>query len=185
MQAKKLIVGLGNPGDKYMQTRHNVGFLVLDSLCSGEFKFEKKFNAEVCEQGEGVILMKPQTFMNLSGEAMKTFTDYYKITLENIWVVHDDIDIPFGEIRIREGGSSAGHKGVESAIKQLGIESFLRFRVGVKNENLNVIDTEDFVLQRFTKEEGEKLPQIINLCVNEIEELSKEGKVEPKTLKIE
>jgi len=99
--------------------------------------------------------------------------------------VHDDIDIPFGEIRIKQGGSSAGHKGVESTIQQLGTQDFLRFRIGVKNENLNIIDTEDFVLQRFTKDEEKLLPKIIDLCVKEIEETLKEDNKEPKTLKVD
>lgn len=185
MEVKTLIAGLGNPGQKYVNTRHNVGFMVLDSLCTGEFKLEKKSNAEICEQDNGVVLMKPQTFMNLSGEAVKSFADYYKVSPENIWVVHDDVDIPFGEIRIKEGGSSAGHKGIESIIQHLGTQNFLRFRVGVKNDSFGIIETEDFVLQRFSKEEEEKLPQIIDICVKELKEILDSGDKETKTLKIE
>lgn len=185
MEVKALIVGLGNPGQKYAHTRHNVGFMVLDSLCMGEFKLEKKYNAVICEHDNGVVLMKPQTFMNLSGEAVKSFADYYKVIPENIWVVHDDVDIPFGEIRIKEGGSSAGHKGIDSIIKHLGTQNFLRFRVGVKNNSLGTIETEDFVLQRFSKEEEGNLPQIIDLCVKKIGELLESGYKEAKTLKLE
>lgn len=185
MKVKTLIVGLGNPGTKYEKTRHNAGFLVLDALCMNEFKFEKKFNAEICEFEDEAVLMKPQTFMNLSGEAVKSFADYYKIEPQNIWVVHDDVDIPFGEIRIKESGSSAGHKGIDSMITHLGIQDFLRFRIGIKNEILENIETEDFVLQRFGKDEEGKLPEIIDLCVKEIQEILKSGDREAKTLKIE
>jgi len=179
MKVKTLIVGLGNPGPKYDRTRHNVGFMVLDALCHGEFKLEKKFEAEICEQGEAV-LMKPQTFMNLSGKAVQSFADYYDVTPENIWIVHDDIDIPFGEIRIREGGSSAGHKGIDSIIDSLG-EKTWRFRVGVKNESLANIETESFVLHRFNKEEEEKLAGIIDICAKEIEATLEKG-IEPNKL---
>lgn len=183
MKVKTLIVGLGNPGQKYEKTRHNVGFMILDRL-SGEFKYEKKFDAEVSVLTDGTILMKPQTFMNLSGEAVNLFADYYKVALENIILVHDEVDLPLGEIRIREGGSSAGHKGVESVIQHLGSEGFLRFRIGVKNGDLGMIETEDFVLQRFSEEEEEKLQKIIDLCVSEITNIVKGAGREPKTLKI-
>jgi len=184
MKVKTLIVGLGNPGNKYVHTRHNVGFMVLDKLCDGEFKLEKKFNAEICELDNEIILLKPQTFMNLSGEAIKSFADYYKVDPKDIWVIHDDLDISFGEIRVREGGSSAGHKGIESIIKHLGTQDFLRFRIGVKNEMLDKIETEDFVLQGFSENENKKLPKVINICINEIKEMLETGNIEPKTLKI-
>lgn len=185
MKVKTIIVGLGNPGTKYEKTRHNAGFATLDALCANELKFEKKFNAVICELGSEVVLMKPQTFMNLSGEAVKSFTDYYKVAPENIWVIHDDVDIPFGEVRVREGGSSAGHKGIDSIIQHLGTQDFLRLRIGVKNEMLENIETEDFVLQRFSKDEEAKLPEIIDLCMGEIKEILKSGDREAKTLKIE
>ncbi len=203
MKVKTLIVGLGNPGEKYEKTRHNAGFMVLDVLCNN-FKFEKKFNAEVCrlsschsrEDGnldseqarmtnEGdIILMKPQTFMNLSGEAVQSFAGYYKIQPGNIWIIHDDIDIPFGEIRVKKGGSSAGHKGVQSIIEKMGTEDFWRFRVGVKNNDLARIETEDFVLQRFNPDEAGVLDKIINLAADEIKLFLKEGTLEAKTLKL-
>ena len=187
MKVKTLIVGLGNPGQKYEKTRHNIGFMVLDAL-SSDFKFEKKFNAEICIMNHGedsgqarmtdnIILMKPQTFMNLSGEAVKKFADYYKIKTENIWVIHDDIDIPFGEVRIRKDGSSAGHKGIESVIQNLGTNKFWRFRVGVKNGDLGVIETEDFVLQRFEPNEEKALSKIIEACTTEIKKLIVNGGV--------
>lgn len=184
MKVKTLIVGLGNPGQKYEQTRHNVGFVVLDSFCVDDFKLGRKFDAELCDQGDGTVLVKPQTFMNLSGEAVKAFVDYYKVEPQNIWVVHDDVDIPFGEIRVRKGGSSAGHKGVDSIIESLGTQDFLRFRVGVKNEDLGRLETEDFVLQRFSKDEEREVPKIVDLCVKEIKEILANGDKGQKTLKI-
>ncbi|MEK7447657.1 MAG: aminoacyl-tRNA hydrolase [Patescibacteria group bacterium] len=184
MKVKTLIVGLGNPGTKYEKTRHNVGFMVLDTLCAN-FKFEKKFNAEICDFGNETVLMKPQTFMNSSGKALAAFADYYKVEPKNIWVVHDEVDIPLGEIRIREGGSSAGHKGIDSVIENLGTKDFLRLRMGVKNENLGMIETEDFVLQRFGENEEDKLPKIISLCVGEIKETLTSGDRKPKILKVE
>lgn len=210
MKVKTLIVGLGNPGEKYVRTRHNTGFMVLDKLCNGEFKFEKKFNVEICDSlrchsREGrnldsgqvclparqarmtdneIILMKPQTFMNSSGKAVKSFSDYYKISPENVLVVYDDVDIPFGEIRVREGGSSAGHKGIQSVIEHLGTSDFLRFRIGVKNENLGMIETEDFVLQKFDKNEEQDLSHVIKLCIDEINRTLETGDRKPKTLKV-
>ena len=186
MKVKTLIVGLGNPGTKYDNTRHNTGFMVLDSLCEGEFQFSKKFDADLCALEFGVYLMKPQTFMNLSGNSVGPFTEYYQLESKNIWIIHDDIDIPFGEIRVRKGGSSAGHKGVDSIIERLGTKHFLRFRVGVKNKLLkNYIETEDFVLQRFSKSEEERLQEIVDLCIFELKNRLKEGKEETKTLKID
>lgn len=185
MKVKTLIVGLGNPGQKYINTRHNVGFKILDALCTSEFKPEKRFNAEICEYDSNVILLKPQTFMNLSGKAVASFADYYKVGQENIWVIHDDIDIPFGEIRVREDGSSAGHKGIDSVIEHLGTKEFLRFRVGVKNESLETVETEVFVLQRFSKDEEEKIPKVVSLCTNEVKKmLGSEGDKQPKILKV-
>ncbi len=223
MKVKTLIVGLGNPGPKYTGTRHNVGFMVLDSLCA-DFKVEKKFDAKVCEMididsrrmfarplaGENdieggkkkgfldsslrevarndkekagkIILFKPQTFMNLSGKAVKSFADFYKVSPENIWVVYDDIDIDFGEVRIRENGSSAGHKGVQSIIDKLGTENFWRFRIGVKNEKLGQIETEDFVLQRFASDEEMVLPEIVEKCADEIKKSIREGSPEAKII---
>ena len=130
-----------------------------------------------------IILMKPQTFMNSSGEAVRAFIDYYKLDPQGVWVVHDDVDIPFGEIRVRKGGSSAGHKGVESIIKHLGTQNFLRFRIGIKNELTERVETESFVLQRFSKDEEKKLSHIINLCMDEITKTLATGEIEPKTLK--
>lgn len=142
----KLIVGLGNPGSKYEKTRHNLGFMVIDFLIENEQFDSKK-----------VKLIKPQTFMNNSGQAVKEITDYYKIDVKDIVVIHDDIDLPLGEIKIQQDRNSAGHKGVQSIIDALGTKDFIRVRIGIRPEELT-LDTEKFVIQKFTPEE-EKIVQ--------------------------
>lgn len=137
----KLIVGLGNPGEKYQRTRHNVGFMVLEQFLKNYEPVEKtvwednkKFKTELVEinwENEKVILAKPQTFMNNSGLAVQLLTTYYKLLTTDIWVLHDDIDLPLGKIKIRAGGGSAGHKGVDSIIKSLATDKFIRFRLGI------------------------------------------------------
>lgn len=128
------IVGLGNPGEKYKNTRHNIGFRVIDEFREknnfSEFRISQKFNAEISKgeiAGQSVILAKPQTFMNNSGKAVKSL-------LRNLFVIHDDIDLPLGKIKIVKNRGSAGHKGVESIIKELGTKNFIRFRIGISPE---------------------------------------------------
>ncbi|GAI34898.1 unnamed protein product [marine sediment metagenome] len=134
-----LIVGLGNPGIKYKRTRHNIGFQVLDKFQREndfpDFKFSKKFNALISEKNIGkekIILAKPKTFMNNSGQSVKKITRYYSLPFINLIVVHDDIDLPLEKIRISKKRGSAGHKGVESIIKELGNKNFVRLRVGIQ-----------------------------------------------------
>jgi peptidyl-tRNA hydrolase, PTH1 family len=141
----KLIVGLGNPGEKYKETRHNIGFMVLDKVAKvssfakasedkQSFRFEKKLGVEIIKGKIGnteVILAKPQTFMNLSGQVVSKVANYYKIKPQDIWVICDDIYLPLGKLRIREKGSSGGHKGLVSIIQELGSNAFIRFRVGI------------------------------------------------------
>jgi PTH1 family peptidyl-tRNA hydrolase len=131
-----LIVGLGNPGEKYQNTRHNIGFMVVDRLFKNQVPFgtnwifDKSFNALYYKKAD-LVMVKPQTFMNASGIAVKKIADFYKIDTENIWVVNDDIDLPLGKIRIKSGGGSAGHRGIESIVRELKSEVFVRFRLGV------------------------------------------------------
>jgi len=147
----KLIVGLGNPGVKYAKTRHNVGFLVVEAL-SRIFNLQfsiLKHKSEIF-LGKDIILIKPQTFMNLSGEAVAAVKSYYKIETSDIWVIHDDVDFEAGKMKIQVGGGSAGHNGLKSIIETLGESDFVRFRVGVgRPVNVN-IPVEDFVLQNLT-----------------------------------
>ena len=175
-----IIVGLGNPGKKYKNTRHNIGFQIVDELAKEnnfpEFRLSKKFNSLVSESilnNEKIILAKPQTFMNQSGKAAKALTSFYKITppgrvvitrpgrVVDLVVAHDDIDLSLGKIKIVKNRGAAGHKGVESIIKELGTEDFIRFRIGIQPEKGKPKNVEKFVLQKFDKEEKEILKQII------------------------
>jgi peptidyl-tRNA hydrolase, PTH1 family len=131
----KIIVGLGNPGREYESSRHNIGFMVLDKLAKElttsriSFSIDPKHNVLVAKVGD-VMLVKPQTFMNKSGEAVKGLLDYYKLTADDLWIIHDDIDLPLGKIRIREQGAAGGHNGVDSIIQAIGTDKFVRFRLG-------------------------------------------------------
>ena len=137
----KLIVGLGNPGKEYENTRHNFGFIVLDYIQSS--------NEELLREKK-IIFEKPQTFMNESGKAVKKITDFYKILPEEILVLHDDLDLPLGEIRVSQNSGAAGHKGVQSIIDNLGSKNFTRIRLGIKPASG---DVEKFVLQKFSENE--------------------------------
>lgn len=161
----KLVVGLGNPGDKYEKTRHNVGFRVCDELRNklgmGDWKYEKKYEAEIAEDKEKQLtLMKPQTFMNLSGKSVSQYANFFKIDPVDILVIYDDVDLMFGEVRFRDKGSSAGHKGMQSIIDLIGTSEFPRMKIGIGHEEKK-IPTEAFVLQKFGEEEGDELPEII------------------------
>ncbi|MCL5094297.1 MAG: aminoacyl-tRNA hydrolase [Patescibacteria group bacterium] len=173
-----IIVGLGNPDKKYEKTRHNVGFMILDRLADSSWKYSKKFKAEICHtyiEGQDVMLIKPQTYMNKSGEAVRNFVGFLNIPTDRVWVVHDDIDLNLGTIRVREGGSAGGHKGVISVINFLGTERFPRFRVGIKNEKADTMPSEKFVLQKFDKEELGMLNEVIEKTIKLIKKSLKEG----------
>lgn len=163
-----LIVGLGNPEKKYEKTRHNLGFRIVDKL-AGDYKItlkeEKKFKAQLGRVHQGpdeAVLVKPLTYMNNSGEAVKKIADYFDIYENDVWVIHDDIDIELGKIRIRKGGSSAGQKGVQSVIDHLGTPEFIRFRLGIKPEEGTNVPSEDFVLSKFRPEEEEVIKDIVD-----------------------
>lgn len=162
-----LIVGLGNPDKKYEKTRHNIGFMVLDKLVhdhEGKWQYSKKFNAEVARvyiEGQDVMLIKPQTYMNKSGESVRSFVGFLSIPTDRVWLVHDDVDLDLGTVRVRTYGSSGGHKGVLSVISCLGTEKLTRFRIGIKTAALEIQATEKFVLGRFTNEEEEDLKNAI------------------------
>lgn len=148
-----VIAGLGNPTSKYTGTRHNVGFEVIDELAERMgIKVNNKKHKALCGQGkigsEKVILIKPQTFMNLSGEAVRAVVDFYKLTPENIIIIYDDIDLDVGKIRIRPKGSAGGHNGIKSIIAHMGTSEFKRVRVGVGAKN-NGSDLVDHVLGKF------------------------------------
>lgn len=164
-----LIVGLGNPGIKYKNTRHNIGFRVLDEFQNennfSDFEFSKKFNSLISDgtiKKKTILLAKPQTFMNNSGRSVKRLINFYKIKSSNLIVVHDDIDLVFETIRISEKRGSAGHKGVKSIIKELGTKDFTRLRIGIRNQKPGAKkNTEKYVLEKFTEQEEQDLKKII------------------------
>lgn len=155
----KYIIGLGNPGKKYKNTRHNVGFMVIDELLKRhQWKLNKvKFNGKYAlEQlnGEKVILLQPQTYMNLSGESIKPLMKYYNIDLDDVLVIYDDLDLPIGKVRLRQKGGHGGHNGVRSTIDHLGTKSFKRIRIGVGRPS-NDMAIVDYVLSKFAKDQME------------------------------
>lgn len=171
----KLIIGLGNPGKEYAKTRHNAGFMVVDALAKvlgADFKFQKKFNAEIAQvklENEDVVLLKPQTFMNLSGSPVRAVMDFYKIKIKDIIVVQDDKDILFGEVKYQNNRSAAGHNGIKSLIEHLGTQDFARIRIGVAWQDKEKMgDTADFVLRNFTKTELQNLEKIIQDIIVQI-----------------
>lgn len=164
----KITVGLGNPGEKFKNTRHNVGFLVVDKLAEklkiNNWQFKKKFRAEILEC-KNLILVKPQIFMNDSGIAVKKIASFYQKTLNSsllitnyLYLVHDELDLNLGEYKIQFGRGAAGHKGVESVTRELGTKDFWRVRVGIGPSNKA---EEQFVLEKFGKEEKEVLEKVI------------------------
>jgi len=179
----KLIVGLGNPGKEYDGTRHNFGFAVLDAIAAkhdASFNLDKKFKAEICElfiNGEKIIMAKPQTFMNKSGESVREIVGYFNISNDRVWVTYDDIDLEIGSVRVRKNGSSGGHKGVQSIIDNIGTENFVRFRLGIKSAECDFLSTEEVVLQKFCKDEEKPMKEAINKAVAEIEKAINEGVV--------
>lgn len=148
----KLIVGLGNPGDEYNNTRHNIGFSLVDYYLDN-VNYKSKFKGLYYKSADNVIFLKPQTFMNNSGFSVKDFVDYFKIDIDDILVIQDDLDLDIGKIRFKCNSSSGGHNGIKSIINSLNTNSFLRLKIGI-NYKKN-IDTVDYVLGNFSKEEKE------------------------------
>lgn len=169
----KCIVGLGNPGLKYRKTRHNIGFMIIDELANrfqAKLK-DKKFNGHysiVNIKGERVLLLKPQTFMNLSGECIRPLIDYYKIDLDDILVIYDDLDLPTGKIRLRKRGGHGGHNGVRSTIDHLGTEKFKRLRFGIGRPT-TAKPIVDYVLEKFSKKDLEEVNVGIQLAADACE----------------
>lgn len=161
-----LFIGLGNPEQSYDGTRHNIGFACLDEFARKnhfdpwvEKKDLKSHITQATLNDARVILCKPQTFMNLSGEAVQAVAHFYKIPDDSIIVIHDEIDIPFGQIRLRMGGSSAGHNGIKSVSQHIG-ENYGRVRIGIGPKKPAQIDSADFVLQKFSDKEQAALPKL-------------------------
>lgn len=161
----KLIIGLGNPEEKYTGTRHNIGFAMLDAYAAQKglvFHSKEKFKASIAETavgGEKALLVKPTTYYNLSGEAVRALADFYKVGADDILVVHDELALPYGTLRTRIGGSDAGNNGIKSITQHCGSDT-RRIRLGVYNELRDRIDDADFVLGKWTREEAERLPEL-------------------------
>ncbi|MGD0843236.1 MAG: aminoacyl-tRNA hydrolase [Geobacteraceae bacterium] len=183
--ATKLIVGLGNPGPKYLWTRHNAGFMVLDRFChsTGIAVTRKNFSALCGEgpfQGERLLLLKPQTFMNLSGRSVAQALNFHKILLEDLIVIHDDLDIPFGRVKLKEGGGHAGHNGLRSLLQELGSDRFVRVRVGIGRPLHD--DAADYVLSNFSRDELVALPRLLDGVVELLKLTIAEGLPKAMTL---
>ncbi|MGB2963157.1 MAG: aminoacyl-tRNA hydrolase [Anaerolineales bacterium] len=167
-----LIVGLGNPGREHRHNRHNIGFMVLDQLAGrldGSFS-RMKMNAlmtAVRHKGHRIILIKPQSFMNLSGKAVASFVRFYKLPLENLLVVYDDVDLPFQTLRMKPDGGDAGQKGVRSIIQELGTKEFPRLRLGI-NRPPGRMSVSSYVLLDFSDQEGETLPFVLDQAADAI-----------------
>lgn len=190
----KMIVGLGNPGGKFQYTRHNIGFMVVEKFVNNRLPVyssrsawhsDKKKRAEYCKIADELLIVKPQTFMNLSGDCVSGFATLYKIHICDIWVVHDDIDLPIGKMRIRVGGASAGHRGVASLIEKLGSSDFIRFRLGIgrgkldehhsTDWNISRQEVEKFVVSPFADSEGGDVKKLIKHAVKALEMAHEEG----------
>lgn len=191
----KLIIGLGNPGKKYEKTRHNFGFMAAEYLRANldnftEWKEEKAYDASISQgeiSGEKLILAKPQNFMNLSGRAVQKISEFYKIKSQDIWLIHDDFDLPLGMLRISKSASAGGHNGVKSVIETLGTQDFIRFRLGIhpigKESPKDILNSvfkekktlEEFVLKKFEKDEAKFIEEIIKKNLLAVEMALKEG----------
>ncbi len=168
----KLIVGLGNPGKEYENTRHNIGFKIIDNFL-GDISFKEKFNGlsyKVNINNVDVLFIKPLTYMNLSGNCVKKYMDYYNIDIKDILIIQDDISIELGKIRIKNNSSAGGHNGIKSIIENIKSDEFSRLKIGVKTEKLS--NASDFVLDKFSKTEMDLINQfdykeIINTFISE------------------
>jgi len=169
----KIIIGLGNPGLKYKKTWHNVGFIAVDEIRKkydlGRFKKNRQLQAEITEgnvNGKKVVLAKPVTFMNNSGEAVQAVINFYKIALEDLVVIHDDIDMVLGKTRVAKDSSSGGHNGIRSIIKHLGSQNFTRIKIGVKTDLLEKMGAEKYVLNKFNAQEKKVLGEQIAATIS-------------------
>lgn len=159
----KLIVGLGNPGKEYENTRHNIGFQTIDKFVQklGISITKSKYNGlyvETLIDGEKVILLKPQSYINLSGEVIRKFVDFYKISISDILIIHDDLDLAVGTYKIKQKGSSGGHNGLKNIELHLGTQEYKRIKIGISNNKM--MDTKNYVLGRLSQEEKKLLEEV-------------------------
>ncbi len=176
------MVGLGNPGSKYEFTRHNIGFRTVDSLAQDievEFKKVKSYYSLISRgmiNNQKVILIKPQTFMNLSGRAVSKVVSYYKIPLQDLLIVYDDLNLELGQVRIRKKGSAGGHKGIESIMQYLNSEEIPRLRIGIGNPSVNfTFNCMSYVLSNFNNDEKDKIEELIQLSTEAIKTVIEDG----------
>lgn len=166
MKIKGIIVGLGNPGKQYKTTRHNIGFMFIDKLIaitSANKLSSKKFYCDLWETTtiiENWLLAKPQTYMNLSGDAIQPLIPWYHIDKDNLLIIHDELDLPLGKMKLKQGGGTAGHNGLKSIIQQLGTKDFYRLRIGIGRTSLPSENTISWVLSRFSPRELNLLDQL-------------------------
>lgn len=182
----KLLVGLGNPGEKYANVRHNLGFTALEEFVASSkyqvvWENSEKFKSEIAKVGE-LIFVKPQTYMNQSGLAVKLLTTYYKLPATDVIVIYDELDLPLGKIKVRMGGAAAGHHGVESIIKELGTDQFIRVRLGIGNlktqsgEHKAVhVSAEKFVLEPFMHSEKSQVKHMLKQAIKALQILIDQG----------
>lgn len=185
----KLVFGLGNPGKDYENTRHNVGFMALDALATetgGSFSDKSKFAAQVAEvtiEGEKVLLAKPQTFYNEAGRSYRSLLDFYKLDAADTLIIHDELALPFGTVRVRDGGSDAGNNGIKS-INLHGGEASARIRIGTGNEQRAVMGDVDFVLSSFSKQEHQTLDESVMSQVTQLVTAFATGNHAPTSIKL-
>jgi len=175
-----LIVGLGNPGPKYAFTRHNIGFLAVDLFSQGVSNppWSEEHKAHVCKfklDDQQIILAKPLTFMNKSGESVQSLLHYYKIPMENMLVIHDEIDLPFGKLRLQKNRGPGGHNGLKSINEMLSTQDYTRLKLGVGRPPHPEMDVADYVLGKFNPEEQTTLPEFLNTAGDAIESFIFEG----------
>ena len=175
-----LVVGLGNPGDQYENTRHNAGFRVVDELADrGDFPVQRlKFHAltnTAVIGGQGVLVMKPVTYMNLSGEAVGEAARFYKLPPDHVLVISDDVDLPLGKLRLRKGGSAGGHNGLKSIIQHLGTDQFPRVKIGVGEKPHPDYDMADWVLSKFTGEDLKTITEAVKRAADAAACVVKDG----------
>jgi peptidyl-tRNA hydrolase, PTH1 family len=181
----QLIVGLGNPGREYEQTRHNIGFAAVDALASTwqislseNRKFQGLFGEGIAVKGEKIRLLKPLTYMNESGRSVRSVIDWFKLPPESVLVIYDDVDLPVGKIRLRLSGSAGGQKGMKSTIAHLGTQTFPRLRIGIGNPRANATGDKNlapYVLGRFSQPESQVMKQVLQVVVDAVELSLKQG----------
>lgn len=179
MSDKFLIVGLGNPGGEYEKTRHNIGFMIVDQIAkdaSASFKKGKSAAVETSAHiaGQSVILAKPLTFMNNSGSAVAGLVNYYDIEIDRLLIIMDEVELPFGRLRVRKQGGSAGHNGMKSIIQHLNSKEFARLRIGIGTEYAKK-DMSKFVLSNFSRNEQQELDLIVNTSVDIVHSFIRDG----------